>query len=168
MNATDFQTAAIALLRSAVGWQTTIAHRLGVEPRTVRRWIKADEVPGWVDAKFDDWTRARDLAPWPRDEWLNGDAISADGRQREYIAHLQEPRFVARIVACDDDGLPMPEEEPADVLSGIVYSVDAETLLCEIEWIDEVRSGEHAKWLEAAADAIAALGDSYKEATRET
>ena len=37
-----------------------------------------------------------------RDEWLIGDALGLDGKRREYVVHLQPPRFVARVVACDD------------------------------------------------------------------
>lgn len=158
-----FQAAAIAILRSAVGWQSAIARRLGVTPRTVRHWLHSGTVPDWVAKKFAEWIGAADIAPWPRDEWLIGDAVGGDGRRREYIYHMQPPRFVARIVACDLDGTPLPEEEPADILSGVVYAADEETLLCEIEWIDEVAPGEHSKWLEAAADVIEALADSYAD-----
>lgn len=154
MKAEDFSTTAIALLRSAVGWQSAIARRLDVAPRTVRRWLAAGETPDWVDARFADLTGATDLVPWPRDEWLIGDALGGDGKRREYIAHLQPPRFVARIVACDDDGLPEADEEPADVVSGVVYMTDENTALCEIEWIEEVAPGEHVKWLEAAGSAL--------------
>jgi hypothetical protein len=72
-------------------------------------------VPDWVAEKFAEWIGAAEIAPWPRDEWLIGDAA------------------------------------------------DPETLLCEIEWIDEVAPGEHSKWLEAAADAIETLADSYAD-----
>ena len=65
----------------------------------------------------------------------------------------QPPRFVARVVAVDDAGEPLPEEEPADVLSGVVYA-SADYLLCEIEWIEPVPPGEVTQWLEAAADAV--------------
>lgn len=159
MTPVDFQASSIALLRSAVGWQSAIARKLGVTSRTVRHWLHAGEIPHWVDDKFAEWTGAIDITAWPRDEWLIGDALGGDGRRREYIAHLQPPRFVARIVACDEDGQPLPEEEPADVLSGIVYA-DGDALLCEIDWIEPVAPGEHAKWLEAAADAIEAIGEA--------
>lgn len=59
-----------------------------------------------------------------RDEWLIGDALGLDGKRREYVVHLQPPRFVARVVACDDDGLPEPPERPADILTGMVYTGD--------------------------------------------
>jgi hypothetical protein len=83
-----------------------------------------------------------------------GDGVTADGRAREYIYHMVSPRFVARVVAVDDDGLPEPEEEPADILSGIVYAANDETMLCEIEWIDDVDPGAVTHLLEAEADAI--------------
>lgn len=153
MNADQFQAASIALLRSAVGWQSAIARRLEVDRKTVQRWLKAGAAPPWVDEKFAEWTGQTDIAPWPRDEWIVGEAIGGDGKRREYVVHVQPPRFVARVVAVDDAGAPLPEEEPADVLSGVVYS-SADYLLCEIEWIEPVPPGEVTQWLEAAADAI--------------
>lgn len=159
MNAEQFTSTSIALLRSAVGWQTAIAHRLEVQPRQVRRWLAAGETPAWVDERFAELIGSNDIAPWPRDEWLIGEAIGGDGRRREYIHHMQPPRFTARIVACDDDGLPLPEEQPADVVSGVTYS-SGDAVLCEIEWIEPVAPGEHVKWLEAAADAIDATDEA--------
>lgn len=159
MDAIKFQSTAIALLRTAVGWQSAIARRLDVEPRTVRRWLAAGKTPTWVDEKLLEMIGATDLAPGPRDEWLIGDARGQDGKRREYVVHLQPPRFIARIVACDDDGNPEPSEAPADVISGVVYAIDEGTVLCEIEWIENVAPGEHVKWLEAAADAIETVDD---------
>lgn len=48
---------------------------------------------------------------------------------------------------------PEPGEEPADVLSGGVYS-SGDYLLCEIDWIDRPSPGEVTQLLEAAADAV--------------
>ena len=159
MDATNFQAAAIAVLRSAVGWQSAIGRRLGVESRTVRRWLKGGQTPDWVDEKLAELMGARELSPWPRDEWVVGDGLTADGRRREYIVHLMPPRFVARIVACTEDGLPEEEEHPADILSGTVYVADQLTLLCEIDWIDQVDPGQVTHLLEAAADAIEEIND---------
>jgi hypothetical protein len=159
MNAEQFQSTAIAILRSAVGWQSAIGRKLDVEPRTVRRWIKAGETPGWVDEKFADWTGHSDITAWPRDEWVVGEALGQDGRVREYIVHSQPPRFVARVVALDGDGGILEDQHPADTLSGVVYSSDEFTELCEIDWIDEVAPGETVKWLEAAADALNEYSD---------
>lgn len=153
MSPDEFQTAAIAVLRSAVGWQSAIARRLGVDSRQVRRWVKSGPPP-WVAERLADMMGGLGASPWPRDEWVIGDAVTADGRRREYIVHLAPPRFVARIVACDDDGAPEPSEQPADILSGVVYAADAWTLLCEIDWIDEPDPGQVVQLLEAAADAI--------------
>lgn len=162
MTADELQTASIALLRSAVGWQTAIANRLGIEARTVRRWLQAGATPDWVNGRMAELMGGIGASPWPRDEWMIGDGVTEDGRRREYIVHLVAPRFVGRIVAVDDDGLPEPGEEPADILSGVVYVADQETLLCEIEWIDEVDPGHVTHLLEAAAGAIErqALRDS--------
>lgn len=154
MDARDFERAAVAALGTTTGWQSRIARRLAVEPRTVRRWIAAGEAPEWVGEKLASLVGARESSdPWPRDEWLIGESGGA-GRRREYIVHLQPPRFVARVVIVDDDGLPLPEEEPADVLSGVVYA-SGDSVLCEIAWIDPVPSaGELTQWMEAACNEI--------------
>lgn len=154
MTRDEFQRTAIAILRTAVGWQSAIARRLGVEPRTVRRWLAGGEFPPDIDARLGALIGANDISPWPRDEWMIGDALGGDGQRREYIMHLQPPRFVARVVALDEDGAPEADEMPADIISGTVYQVDPETVLCEIDWIDDVPPGQRAQWLDAAADAI--------------
>lgn len=155
MDARKLQMTAIAILRSAVGWQTAIARLLDVDSRTVRRWLAAGETPSWVDDRLSEIIGATDISPWPRDEWLIGDGISPDGTaRREYIMHMQPPRFIARVVSCDEDGEPEASEEPVDVVSGTVYQASEETLLCEIEWMDTVSPGEHVMWLEAASDAL--------------
>ncbi len=154
MTRDEFAAASIAILRSAVGWQSAIARRLGIDSRTVRRWLAAGEIPAWADAKLAELMGGLAAGPWPRDEWIVGDALGRDGRRREYVVHLAPPRFAARIVACGEDGTPLPDEQPADALSGAVYSADPETVLCEIDWIDAPDPGEVAQLLEAAADEI--------------
>lgn len=154
MTRDEFTATAIAILRSAVGWQTAIGRRLGVEPRTVRRWLASGGFPPDIEARLGALIGAGDISPWPRDEWVTGDTLGGDGQRREYIVHLQPPRFVARIVAIDDDGEPEVDEEPADIVSGTVYQAGPETVLCEIDWIDDVPPGQRVMWLDAAADAI--------------
>jgi|GEM_PF-1863430 len=87
-------------------------------------------------------------------------ATQVQGRCREYICHLQLPRFVARIVVCNEDGTPVPSEQPVDRQSGIVYSVKPEVLLCEIAWIDIVDQVEARRWLESAAACLTTSKDS--------
>lgn len=164
MTTDEFTAASIALLRSAVGWQSAIARRLGVESRTVRRWLAASATPPWVDDRLAELMGATEIAPWPRDEWVIGDGVTADGRRREYIVHLAPPRFAARIVEIDECGQPAPKEEPADILSGVVYVAEHMvgehgTLLCEIDWIDEVHPGQIVTLMEAAANAIETMTD---------
>lgn len=162
MTPDEFQATSIAILRSAVGWQSAIARRLrsretgGPLPsRTVRRWLAAGQIPDWAAAQLADLTGRADIVAWPRDEWMIGDALGGDGRRREYIAHLQPPRFVARVVAVDAaTGDPEPGEHPADLVSGVTYAANDETVLCEITWIDEPAPGEIVKWLEAASDEL--------------
>ena len=153
MTRAEFAAASIALLRSSVGWKTAIAKRLDIEPRTVYRWLQAGETADWVDGRLAELMGGLGAAPWPRDEWVIGDGVTADGRAREYIIHTVAPRFIARIVAVDDDGAPEDGEVPADIVAGVVYQANPETLLCEIEWIDEVDPGSVTHLLEAAADA---------------
>jgi len=154
MKADEFRNSAIALLRSAVGWEAAIARRLRVQPRTVRRWQAAGFIPDWVETKLADLIGKTDPDAVPRDEWIVGDAPSG----REYVYHARPPRFLARIVMVDDNGLPIASEEPADVVSGVVYAND-DYVLAEAVWIDEVEPGEVVKWLEAAADAIDEMSD---------
>lgn len=165
MNATEFETAAVAIIGTAIGWQSKIARRIPsrdgkhVSVRQVQRWIAADRVPEWAEKELLRLMGGAERSPFPRDEWVVGDAVTGDGRRREYIIHLQEPRFCARVVEIDDDGLPLPEHEPADVTAGITYQAFEGTLLCEIEWWDQPKAGQVTMLMEAAADALDLLVD---------
>lgn len=169
MNAAEFQIAACAILGTVVGWQSKIARRLPsrdgnhVSIRQVQRWIEADRVPDWAEAELLRLMGGTERSPFPRDEWMIGDGVTRDGRRREYIVHLREPRFVARVVTVDDDGDPAPEEEPADILTGITYQANEETILCEIEWFDQPKPGHVTLLMEAAADALDALAEQDDE-----
>ena len=136
MNSDEFTAASIAILHSAVGWQTAIARRLGIEARTVRRWVQAGETPPWVDQQLADMMGGVGASPWPRDEWIIGDGVTGDGRRREYIMHVAPPRFVARIVAVDEDDAPEESDLPADIVSGTVYHANPETLDVTHAWHD--------------------------------
>ncbi len=97
MNLSEFRAICIARFGSA--WQTKLAHHLGVNPRTVRRWAAGEvEVPPAVRAAMGALPR---IARGYLDEWL----LAADHEEkREYLIHLWVPRFVARIgeaKACD-------------------------------------------------------------------
>ena len=163
MDVHEFQRAAITALQTSVDWQAQIAERLGVELRTVLLWIDNEEVPKWADDKISEIIGKLEETPWPRDEWLIGDALGEDGTRREYIMRMRYPRFVARVVICELDGEPQLEELPADVHSGFTYMVDEETVLCEVVWIDQVLDVEASKWLGAAAAALARDGDDLVE-----
>lgn len=165
MNAIEFEASAISILGTAVGWQSKIARRIPsrdgkhVSIRQVQRWIEADNIPEWAEREILRLMGGTERSPFPRDEWVVGDGVSGDGRRREYIVHLAEPRFVARIVATDEDGQPLAEEYPADVLSGIVYAADDETVFCEIEWWDQPKAGHITLLMESAADVLDAIAD---------
>lgn len=154
MNRDELQTAAIALLRSAVSWQSGLARLLKIEVRTVRRWVSENATPEWVEAEIGKLMGAQDALPYPRDEWLIGEAVTADGRNREYIVHLAPPRFAARIVVTDPYGIPIPSEMPADTMNGTVYQIDDETILCEVAFFDDVTPAEITQLMEAACNAI--------------
>ncbi len=155
MTPSQFTAFSIALLRSAVGWQSAIARRLGIESRTVRRWLHDGEIPAWAADRMAELIGLADAAgPWPRDEWIIGDGPpNGDGHRREFIIHTVPPRFIARVVAVDDAGEIMPNETPADVITGVVFSSDS-FLLCEIDWLDRPDPGAVTLLLESAADAI--------------
>lgn len=154
MNKQEFESTSIAILRTAVGWQTKIAKLLEVDARTVRRWVKDGCTPEWVDAKIAEILGEIEVETvWPRDEWCLGDG--ADGR--EYLIHMVQPRFIARVVECDDGGAPIPDELPADVTSGVVYD-SGSYCLCELAWIDKPREGEVTALMEAACDFIETVG----------
>lgn len=160
MTRDEFQIAACALLGTTIGWQSAIARRLGVDSRTVRRWLAEGATPPWVDARMAELMGTAERGPWPRDEWVVGDGVTAAGCRREYVAHLMPPRFVARVVAVDElTGRPEPQELPADATSGTVYQADVGTLLCEVEWIDDPPAGQITALMEAAADAVEWAGD---------
>lgn len=161
MTVDEFTATSISLLRSAVGWQSRIARELGIDDRTVRRWLKARQIPDWVGPRLIELAGGTlPFGEWPRDEWLIGEALGEDGKRREYVAHLRTPRFIARIVSCDPDGSPEPDERPADVLDGIVYSIDEGTVLCEFAWIDAPDPGEVTALMEGAANAIEAIDEA--------
>ena len=143
-----FQATACAYLGSALNWEKRIADVLGVSKRAVRRWMDGAEIPEGIVERLGDLIQLRELTPWPRDEWLIGD--TPDGY--EMIAHLQPPRFVARVVALDD-----PNERAFDDTTGVVYRVDPKTIICEIAWIDEPHENEITQLMEAAANAIEAM-----------
>lgn len=99
-----------------------LSGRLAVQPRTemaIRRMLGVTGAP----------------APeWPRDEWIVGEGPPP--ARREYIVHAGEPRFIARVVAIDElTGEPEPDEEPVEIMSGIVYDA-GDSRICEIAWLD--------------------------------
>ena len=84
-------------------------------------------------------------------EWQLVIASADDGSRREHITHLAEPRFTARVVQIEPfEDLPLEIEGNVDVVSGYRFQIDPRTLLCEIDWIDEVPNGHHGPWLSKA------------------
>lgn len=134
MNRHEMEQLSLAVLRSSIGWQTAIARRLGVSPRSVRRWLVLDSVPNAKAARLRELAENAGAA-WPEDEWLMAFGFSQP-HQRPYIIHVQPPRFVARIM------MHGPEEKRI-----------AEEM---IWWMDEIPHQERRKWMQEAERKIAA------------
>lgn len=159
MNNDEFETLAIKVLGSPLGWQSKIARVLDVNDRTVRRWLATKQIPSFVNDKLVLLLQINNNSPYPRDEWVIGDndKLSKDKKPREYIIHVQYPRFIARITSGfhdDDDGFIVDKTEMPCDLNNTVYVVDDETVLCEINWFDIVDASEAAKWLDEATNQI--------------
>ncbi len=154
MKGDEFISAAQLLVRTSTDWRTEIALHLSVDLEAVETWIRADETPPWVDAKMTELSALQVPSLWPRDEWLMGFCPAANGHERQYIVHMAPPRFAARLVDCNEYGIPSVEEEPVDASTGIVYRAGPDTLFCEIDWIDQPEFGQIPKLLHAAVDAI--------------
>lgn len=140
MTSDGTQRPPVALWRSPRVWERALTRQLGVDASEARRWIEAGDMPSQAAHRLGELLGVRD-SPWPRDEWIIGDAVRTDGRRRTYVVHLAAPRFSARIVYCDRDGVPRPEEEPVDA-SRPTYVVGEDgrgcRVLAEVAWFDDV------------------------------
>ena len=117
MNRSDFTTASITVLQSSVGWQTRIAEVRGVNPRQVRRWLAANDIPTWAADKLLARLGKGFRLPWPRDEWVLGyGARDLLGHRPKYLVHTKPPRFTGRLVRVGPSGMACDEEMPADIL----------------------------------------------------
>ena len=159
--AAEFRAVGLALHGDAHGWQAALARKLGVTARTVRRWASGETpFPTSVQRELIALTGGGQpsVPPPCRDEWIIGDGPPhAAGGRREYVLHAWHPRFFCRVLACDaDTEVPAATEGEADVLTGIVFQADAETLLCEFQWIDRPPSDDRAllTLMEQAADRL--------------
>lgn len=119
-------------------WQSALARLLGVDDRTVRRWLAADRaIPEGAAEVLERLAKA--------DEWINGEGAASGA---EYIVHTRWPRFVARVVV-EDEGL--PGDAGADTIGGLTYSGEG-GLLCEIVWHDPPPEGRALRELLRRAD----------------
>lgn len=57
--------------------------------------------------------------------------VGQDSNGSEFVVHLAEPKFVARIADVGDDGIAIYPDDDADVISGITYSGDG-FVICQI------------------------------------
>ncbi|MDE2911533.1 MAG: hypothetical protein OXL68_01225 [Paracoccaceae bacterium] len=158
----DLRTVAAAMHGSSSGSLTALGNRIGVDSRQMRRWASGTPIPEGVvrdiEAILDIHTPPETV--WRRDEWIVGEGTPEDRRHREYIVHTWPPRFRCRAVAVDlETGVPIPAEKPADVVTGLTFSVSEDTVLAEFDWIDRPPTGQAlTTLLEAAADALHAKG----------
>lgn len=159
---TNSELRALGLAAWGFEWQSPLSRALGVNKRTVARWAAGETtIP---EAVSDEIRRVLGVGDkvnpeWPRDEWIVGVGAEplAGSASREYIIHTVRPRFVARVVNVDEEGLPVAGEMPADTLTGVCYSA-ADSLICEIVWIDPPPTERALKaLLDAAADALEEL-----------
>lgn len=157
MTPAELSAASFAIVRTHVGWQAKIARELGVQPRSVRRWMSEDApIPDEIAERLHSMRReAEEKISFPRGEWL----VGYDDESRRMIAHLQHPRFTCRVIMCEPDGSVAEEDEPANILSGVTY-VDADpagecdVILCEVAWIDDPDPGEVTHLMRAAYEAF--------------
>lgn len=139
MTREDFIANGMALHGSAVGWQTGIARRLGVDSRTIRRAVAngpSDKLAAALLALMGE------TAPQlMHAEWICGDGD--DGR--EYLIHTRHPRFRCIVLADDLD-------EPLEKDDGVQFQA-GDTTLCGFHWIDP-KPHDLVRWMERAADAL--------------
>ena len=164
MTATELR--ALGLAAWGDDWLSPLARAMGVNKRTVGRWASgATVIPDAVSEKIRKVLGVGDTVnpDWPRDEWI-AQHYGYDDGVRTYVVHTRRPRFIARVVECTEDGMPIPAHLPADVLTGVIYKIpnehddlldDGYAILCEIVWID-APPGERdiLALMEAAADAL--------------
>ncbi|WP_412050253.1 hypothetical protein ACK6D9_00710 [Hoeflea sp. Naph1] len=87
-----------------------------------------------------------------QNSWQIERRLNEDGTHQNFITHLKEPRFTARVVAVDPfEDCPIESESTADLTAGIVYKMDRRTVLCETTWADTLTLKEHQYWLAHAA-----------------
>jgi hypothetical protein len=152
------ELAAIGLAAYGRQWQSALARAIGISARHMRRLASGEKpISEGIAADIRRVLGAEEAGDpaWPRDEWIVGDGPPRGGGQRrEYVVHARHPRFIARVVAIDDDGLVADGEGEADVTRGVSYSGDG-YVLAEIVWIDPPPpAAELRALLEAACDAV--------------
>jgi hypothetical protein len=141
----------MALAGPGMDWKVKVSEFIGVKPDVIEGWILADEVEQWaadmLSAHYAVSLGAYDYVP---EKWLYANSPDEDDRMRYWISHQHEPRFSARVVRCDDEGVPLSSEAAADIERGLNYRGYDDTLLCEIRWEDPVDAADQAAVLKAA------------------
>ena len=83
-----------------------------------------------------------------------GDACAGDTVLFSETVFAGTPRFIARLVECDNTGLPLASEGDVDALTGFTCA-DQDLLFCEIAWIDPAPpQNDLASLLEQAIEAF--------------
>ncbi len=126
---------AIGYALYGTGWQSALAHALGISARTVRRWAAGSSpVPDNVRRDLTFLARLGDIQGLaPLDEWVIG--APPRGRRRQYIIHTARPRFIAQL-------------GPGNAIT-------------RIDWLDAPPlGGDLQRLLDAAADAVLGRSDA--------
>lgn len=91
-------------------------------------------------------------------EWQFDKTTTSNGVCQERIRHLAAPRFSMRFVEIDPfENCPVRSEGDVDVQRKPIYRIDHRTVLCEIDWDDELSEDQHLQWIKAARVARADL-----------
>ncbi|WP_310620460.1 hypothetical protein [Flexibacterium corallicola] len=151
MTPDEFKSISFAVLGTTLGWEAKIAAQLGKDPKVIRGWLtKEISIPDDIAAKLEELKGKADPHSSPDYEWLVGESVNSNWTRREYIYHMQTPRFTARILTYDFEGKPRFTEKP----KGKVYPVNKVVALCDVNWIDEPESDEAEGLISAAVHYI--------------
>lgn len=86
-------------------------------------------------------------------EWRIERTKTDNDTRQERISHLTMPRFTARIVKIDPfKNCPVRTEGHVDIARP-VCRLDHQTVVCEIDWIDEVPDADRPQWIKATRHA---------------